>query len=154
MTTLTCPSCGSTATIAGQLPHFGTEFTCKHCGVVSVLVVDHVLLARTNLQLLASKICLACGRLASAEARFCQCGASLVRLCFWCYTEVPVDHRRCDNCGWLDPSFDAPSPIEGAWQVILQLLEQKMLNEANDPFANLFYSIWSDKEHGPAYHQR
>jgi hypothetical protein len=101
-----------------------------------------------------------CGRVARGEARFCQCGASLVRTCHWCYREVPVDHPRCDICGWLDPGFGIRPAIEGRWKTFLTLLPYRLVemgvfgNENVQRYLALFKSVWDDSKEGPLYHRR
>jgi hypothetical protein len=99
------------------------------------------------------RICTSCGRAARVEARFCQCGVSLVRLCYWCYDEVPCEYQRCDTCGWLDPGVGITPAIEGAWRTFISLVEHKSLNQV-DPFLTLFYSIWRDARYSSSYHER
>jgi RecJ-like exonuclease len=82
---------------------FGAEFRCDHCGIISVLIIDRALVPLSTLQRQGERVCIACGRIALREARFCQEGHALVRRC--CYTncgqEFAIDHQRCDFCGKL-----------------------------------------------------
>ena len=92
---LTCPTCGNSATVNGKDAGFGFQFTCAYCGTHAVLVI--------NQQLYVPKphehVCRKCGRVASPGARFCQCRASLVRPCWNCQAEIPVDDEVCNQCG-------------------------------------------------------
>ncbi len=92
---LQCPSCGSSDTADSRAVHFGREFTCKRCKTTSVLVIN----SKLHIRSFGEHVCMACGRVASAKARFCQCGSSLVQKCRWCTGEFPVDHALCDSCG-------------------------------------------------------
>jgi hypothetical protein len=86
---------------------FGAEFRCDHCGVISVLIIDRALVPLSTLQKQGEKVCIACGRTALREARFCQEGHKLVRECTECHKEFAVDHQRCDFCGRrTDDPFD------------------------------------------------
>ncbi len=104
---LQCPQCGGTDTVDARVARFGYEFTCKHCKTTSVLVINSKLHIRTG----GEHVCVDCGRVASSNARYCQCGASLVAQCRSCLKEFPVDHTLCDFCGW--PSGLDPSSPEG-----------------------------------------
>lgn len=102
--TLRCPSCGSADSVDGQVLGFGLEFTCKHCASKSVLIQNNELYVPRP----GERVCVPCGRVSSAEAKFCQCGASLVRRCVSCGREIAIDHVVCDYCGW---SLQDVSPI-------------------------------------------
>jgi hypothetical protein len=95
---LKCPSCGNTSNIAEKELRFGYEFKCSHCLTTSILIVDRQLyIPQPN-----ERICPKCGRVGNPSARFCQCGTALVRRCInpACIKEFPIDHKRCDYCGW------------------------------------------------------
>jgi acetyl-CoA carboxylase biotin carboxyl carrier protein len=95
---------------------FGAEFRCDHCGVISVLIIDRALVPLSTLQKQGEKVCIACGRTALREARFCQEGHKLVRACTECQKEFAVDHQRCDYCGQLqDGNRTLKSPIDGTF---------------------------------------
>jgi biotin carboxyl carrier protein len=98
---------------------FGAEFRCDHCGVISVLIIDRALVPLSTLQRQGEKVCVACGRVALREARFCQEGHPLVRRCIspLCGKEFPVDHHRCDYCGRLQDGKERTleSPIDGTF---------------------------------------
>ncbi len=100
---LRCPSCGSGITEPSRDRPFGAEFRCDGCGITSVLIVDQALVPLSTLQKQGEKVCVECGRMVLREARFCQEGHALVRLCNHpgCNREFPVDHQRCDFCGRL-----------------------------------------------------
>jgi hypothetical protein len=95
---LRCPSCGNASNVPEKELRFGYQFTCPYCGTVSVLIINRML----YIPLPGERVCVKCGRVAPRGARFCQCGASLVRTCInpECYKEFPVDHSICDYCGW------------------------------------------------------
>lgn len=103
---LRCPLCGSSTTDSSASRVFGAEFSCAHCGCTSVLIIDQALLPINDLQKAGEKVCTTCGRVALREARFCQEGHSLIRKCFRCSVEFPIDHQRCDSCGILQPTSD------------------------------------------------
>jgi len=44
-------------------------------------------------------VCVKCGRVASPGARFCQCRAPLLRACWSCLAENPIDDEVCSQCG-------------------------------------------------------
>jgi len=96
--TLNCPKCGSADQVIEKELRFNLEFKCKHCGSTSVLIMNN----RLYLPLPGEKICVSCGRVAQRNARFCQCGESLVTKCINqdCLLEIAVDHEICDYCGW------------------------------------------------------
>ena len=98
-----------------------------------------------------------CGQMTRIGARLCQCGASLVRECYWCYCEIPIDQARCEFCGWLDVGHGVVPAIEGRWKTILALLPHKPLfndDLVDQPFIDLFHSVWDDETDGPCYHAR
>ena len=97
---LRCPSCGGGITQPSREMAFGAEFRCGHCNITSVLIIDQALIPLSSLQKQGERVCIACGRVAQREARFCQEGHALVRKCIKCLTEFAVDHQRCDSCGW------------------------------------------------------
>lgn len=103
---LRCPSCGSGHDQPSREISFGAEFRCDHCGLVCVLIIDRALVPLSSLQQRGDKVCIACGRTALREARFCQDGHLLVRTCVYdhCGREFSVDHQRCDFCGNLQSS--------------------------------------------------
>jgi len=109
--TLSCPKCGSSEQTLDQELRFGIEYKCKHCGSTSVLIINN----RLYMPLPGEKVCLACGRVADRDARFCQCGQPLVRRCINpdCLREFPVDHLVCDYCGWKQEIL--PNSEEGNW---------------------------------------
>jgi RecJ-like exonuclease len=98
---LRCPSCGGGPSEPSREMPFGAEFRCDHCGVTSVLIIDRALVPLSTLQRQGEKVCIACGRMALREARFCQEGHALVQRCTSCSKEFAVDHQRCDFCGRL-----------------------------------------------------
>jgi hypothetical protein len=114
---LKCPSCGNTSNLPGKEAHYGFQFACEHCQTTSVLVINKQLYTPR----LGEHICISCGRIAIPDARFCQCGAALVRRCdnLNCLKEISVDHSICDFCGW--PQFNSPKTDEG---------EEKILKDA------------------------
>ncbi len=94
---LICPNCGSADQIIDKDLPFGFEFTCKHCGSNSVLIFnDHLYIPAPG-----DHICKVCGRVAAKNARFCQCGEPLIRICqnAKCGKEFPIGHTVCDFCG-------------------------------------------------------
>src|ERR1035441_4663401 len=116
---LRCPSCGGGASQPSREMPFGAEFRCDHCGVISVLIIDRALVPLSTLQRQGEKVCVACGRVALREGRFCQEGHPLVRRCIspLCGKEFPVDHHRCDYCGRLQDGKERTleSPIDGTF---------------------------------------
>ena len=109
---LLCASCGAAPTEPSRELAFGTEFRCDHCGVTSVLIIDRALMPLGTLQQHGEKVCTACGRVASREARLCQLGHPLVRRCGFpdCRGEYSVDHQRCDFCGRV-PTKDVDAQL-------------------------------------------
>lgn len=100
---LQCPSCGSSETRDSRAARFGYEFTCQHCHTASVLVIN----SKLHIRSAGEHVCILCGRVASAAAQFCQCGASLITQCAMCGGKFPADHALCDMCAWpvdADPS--------------------------------------------------
>ncbi len=95
---LRCPSCGNASNVPERELRFGYQFTCPYCKTVSVLIVNRLLYIPSP----GEKICIKCGRVGPQDARFCQCGASLVRTCInpKCRKEFPIHHNLCDYCGW------------------------------------------------------
>jgi hypothetical protein len=157
---LKCPLCGGDVQIQEGQARFGSELVCNDCGARSLLIIDNSLVTRASLEASGGRICVECGRVARGEARFCQCGASLVRTCYWCYREVPVNHPRCDICGWLDPGFGVVPAIEGRWRTFLSLLPDMVdamgnfYDERRGSYISLFKSVWDDPNAGSAYHLR
>lgn len=158
---LKCPTCGGVLEPPQPNAPFGSEVTCSYCAATSLLIIDRNLVTRASLEASGGRICMSCGRVARGEARFCQCGASLIRTCYWCYDEVPVDHARCDICGWLDPGAGVTPGIEGRWTTFLALLEFRVADMARDDdrdhleqYMALFKSVWKDQAAGAVYHQR
>ena len=102
---------------------YGYQFTCPHCQTTSVLIIDKQLYTPK----LGEHVCITCGRIAVPNARFCQCGASLVRRCNHpdCLKEFPVDHNICDFCGW--PQDISPTSDKG-----LDFIVQKAINSLYD----------------------
>lgn len=107
--TLNCPKCGSPDQVVDHELHYGIEFRCKNCGTISVLIMNQKL----YMPLPGERICIKCGRVAQREARFCQCGESLIKKCVnqSCLREIPVDHEICDFCGWRQNAI--PFTAEG-----------------------------------------
>jgi hypothetical protein len=93
-----CPACGNTSNLGGKELRYGYQFTCPHCSTTSVLIINGQLYSPK----LGEHVCTTCGRIAIPPARFCQCGAPLVRKCtnINCQKEFPIDHLICDFCGW------------------------------------------------------
>ena len=104
---LRCPSCGGAASQPSREMAFGAEFSCDHCGVTSVLIIDRALVALGALEQQGGKVCVVCGRIAPREARFCQAGHELIRRCIYCNREFPVEHQRCDFCGKMQSAWEA-----------------------------------------------
>jgi hypothetical protein len=92
---LRCPSCGNAANTQGGDSRFGCPVKCGYCGTESILIINRMLYAPKPHE----HVCLHCGRVATPNARFCQCGESLVQSCPLCQSEFPADHRICDQCG-------------------------------------------------------
>ncbi|HVT18822.1 MAG TPA: zinc ribbon domain-containing protein [Thermoanaerobaculia bacterium] len=137
---------------------FGTEILCDYCRTRSLLIIDNNLVTCASLEASDGRICTQCGRVARGDARFCQCGTSLVRTCYWCAREIPVDHRRCDACGWLDPGFGVLPIVEGRWRTFLALLPHwagvTTASKTRGNFLDLFRSVWNDAGAGHHYQQR
>lgn len=163
---LKCPACGSAIeSLQGTSP-FGSEIRCGYCGATSLLIVDNNLVTRASLEASGGRICAACGRVGRGEARYCQCGAALVRRCHWCFAEVPAEHRRCDSCGWIDPGVGVMPEIESRWATFIELLGPRALvldweyeNQwkhfcNREPLKELFLSIWDDPASGADYRSR
>lgn len=95
---LTCPKCGSTDQVINKNVAFGYEFKCQHCQSTSVLIINHQL----YIPLPGEYICTFCGRVSDRNARFCQCGKSLIQKCInpECHREISINHTICDYCGW------------------------------------------------------
>lgn len=58
---------------------------------------------------MSQRRCPTCQAGVSSVARFCQEGHPLTRKCIRCTAEFPVDHVRCDDCGWpqdVNPNTD------------------------------------------------
>lgn len=112
---LQCPKCGNAADHKKIPAKFGYQFHCNYCGTGSVLIANQFLhIARPG-----EHVCTVCGLIARPDARFCQCGASLIRKCPEpsCFKEVPSDHAVCDYCGWpadLDP--ESPAGQDEEWR--------------------------------------
>ncbi len=102
---------------------FGAEFRCDHCGVISVLIIDRALVPLSTLQRQGEKVCVACGRIALREARFCQEGHALVRRCVYqnCGQEFAIDHQRCDFCGKLQ--YDLPKLHEVCQGTVTRVID-------------------------------
>ena len=92
---LNCPSCGNSGSISGKDLRFGFHFTCGYCGTHSILVINQELYVPKPQE----HVCPQCGRVARPGARFCQCRSSLVRSCWHCHAEIPIDDEVCDRCG-------------------------------------------------------
>jgi hypothetical protein len=99
---LTCPSCGNASNIQGRDARFGFQFACSHCGTQSMLVI--------NQQLYIPKphehVCVKCGRVAKPGARFCQCRTPLLKRCWYCQAENPVDDVVCSQCGRSEEDYN------------------------------------------------
>jgi len=110
-----CPSCGSAATQELRDKPFGSQFSCEHCGTTSVVIIDRNLVELGALQGRGEQICVSCGRIAAHEARYCQCGDSLVRRCVTphCQRDFPSSHERCDFCGRLQVEMPPDELIQG-----------------------------------------
>jgi hypothetical protein len=108
---LECPNCGSSQDVGIEQLHFGCTFVCKHCSTRSVLIVNRRLyVARPG-----EHICSGCGLVARRSARFCQCGKSLLRYCWLCPKEFPVDHHVCDHCGTPQDVRGSEEEIAKQW---------------------------------------
>ena len=130
---LRCPSCGSGITEPSREKAFGAEFRCDVCGIASVLIVDRALVPLSTLQKAGEKVCVACGRVAQREARFCQEGHPLVRKCIKCLHEFAVDHQRCDSCGWIQNV--KPGTVEGE-----ALAFDQAVHDVADPSYSVLWS--------------
>jgi len=119
---LRCPSCGNASNVPEKELKFGYQFTCPYCGTVSVLIINRML----YIPLPGEKVCVKCGRVAPRGARFCQCGASLVRTCIFCLKEFPVDHGICDYCGW-------PQDVEPSSEAGIKLKVQRAISDLSNP---------------------
>jgi len=119
---LRCPSCGNTSNVPEKELKFGYQFICQYCGTVSVLIINRML----YIPLPGEKVCVNCGRVAQRDARFCQCGASLVRTCIFCLKEIPVDHDVCDYCGW-------PQDVEPSSEAGIKLRVQRAISDFSNP---------------------
>jgi hypothetical protein len=91
-----------------------------------VLVIN----SKLHIRSAGEHVCSACGRVASAKARFCQCGSSLVKNCRWCKAEFPADHTLCDSCG--RPVAIEPESPEGH-----ALREKEAIQQLNSDDGNL-----------------
>jgi len=120
---LRCPSWGGGASQPSRELSFGAEFRCDHCGVISVLIIDRALVPLSTLQRQGEKVCIACGRIALREARFCQEGHALGRRCVYlhCGQEFAIDHQRCDFCGKLQ--CDLPKVHEVYQGTVLRVVD-------------------------------
>jgi len=121
---LRCPSCGNTSNIPEKELRFGYQFTCPHCGTVSVLIINRMLYIPSP----GEKVCIECGRVAHRDARFCQCGALLVRTCInpECLKEFPVHHNICDYCGW-------PQEVEFSSEAGIKLRIKRAIRDLSSP---------------------
>lgn len=95
---LVCPQCGFTCKQGPQDRTFGAEFKCDACGVVSALVINQRLYVKVGNE----HVCVDCGRVTRDNAKYCQCGNSLLRVCenTKCCAEIFTDDRVCSTCGW------------------------------------------------------
>ena len=118
---LRCPSCGNTSNVPEKELKFGYQFICQYCGTVSVLIINRML----YIPLPGEKVCVNCGRVVQRDARFCQCGASLVRTCIFCQKEFPVDHNVCDYCGW-------PQDVEPSSKAGIKLRVQRAISDLSN----------------------
>ena len=133
---LRCPSCGGGVTQPSRDMSFGAEFRCDHCGISSVLIIDRALIPLSSLQKQGEKVCIACGRVAQREARFCQEGHALVRRCInstVCQAEFAVDHQRCDSCGW-------PQDVKPGTNAAEALAFDRAVSDLADPTVSVGYS--------------
>ena len=84
------------------------------------------------------------------EARFCQDGHKLVKLCFFCHKEFAVDHQLCDFCGELFVDLQIGQVFQGtvrsiedyyAWLEILSGITTVWLDAseiANHPISSIY----------------
>ena len=102
---LKCPSCGNSNNVIANELRFGYEFRCQFCSTVSILVINEQLYIPRP----GERVCVKCGRVSSSESRYCQCGASLIRICInsSCKREILVSHEICEYCG--SPQITQPS---------------------------------------------
>jgi hypothetical protein len=98
---LNCPSCGNSSNVQGKDARFGFHFTCKHCGTQSMLVINQQLyIPQPN-----EHVCIKCGKVARPGARFCQCRSPLLKRCWSCQSEIPVDDEVCSQCGRTEADY-------------------------------------------------
>ena len=85
-------------------------------------------------------MCIACGRIALPDSRFCQCGTALIHKCInlACQREFPVSHVRCDFCGVHQAEFGQQRKREGE-----QLRETSLilLNRIKEELEKGSYSV-------------
>jgi hypothetical protein len=84
-------------------------------------------------------ICISCSSVCAQNARFCQCGACLIKTCInpQCLKEISSSHERCDYCGWLQNV--SPNDGEGA-RIRFQIAKSNVLN----PDGNVSYKALDD----------
>lgn len=113
---LSCPNCGNAEQHVTTDIHFGYQFKCGSCGSSSVLIVNN----RLYMPMPGERVCTSCGQVAERNARYCQCGRSLVRKCIYptCLKDFPINHEICDHCGW-DQNIE-PFSNEGKKQRVIQ----------------------------------
>jgi len=88
---LRCPSCGNANNVPEKELRYGCQFVCSYCRTVSRLIVGRQL----YIPLPGEHVCVECGQVALPRARFCQCGASLVRKCIKCFEEFGSLPQLC-----------------------------------------------------------
>ncbi len=120
---LRCLSCGNPRNVPEKELRYGCQFICSYCGTVSRLIVGRQLYIPQP----GEHVCVKCGQVAPRDARFCQCGASLVRKCInpKCLKEFPVDHDICDYCGW-------PQDVEPSSKAGVRLQVQRAIRDLSD----------------------
>ena len=114
---LKCPSCGSPHEVAASEISCGAEFTCQYCSNTSLLLNTRQLYQATG----NDRICVECGGVGASDAKYCQCGAGLIRGCPNCKEITPKHNKICHRCGW--PQSVVPGSPEGVKLKTAEALE-------------------------------